>query len=142
MKTENDLNAYLSRGFKKYGSSLYAFKAADKYTSGMPDFLLWHAGVSYAIEVKFIKDLPKTKAGKILSHEFTPRQLTRMKQMAAAGVSCVGAVGIAGDGLYLVPLESLPEDGNWSLQAWESGAHAKLCFKETGKIMDVIGRCL
>lgn len=135
MKTENDLNAHLSKSFKKHGSSLFAFKVADKYTSGMSDFLVWHAGESYALEVKFIKAFPKTDAGKILSHEFSPRQLTRMRQMSSAGVRCLGAVGVHGEGLYLVPLTRLPDSGNWSLSEWKSADFRKVCFKETDRLM-------
>ena len=139
MKTENDLNAHISKALKKRAPSLFSFKAADKYTAGMPDFLVWHLGVSYALEVKYVKSLPAKPLALVLNHAFSPKQLAKMSQMQSAGVRCYGAVGVKDQGLYLIPLNKIPPSGNWRAKEWLPEATLHVDFKAVDSVFDILG---
>lgn len=114
MKTENDFNRYLSKELSKFHPHIHHFKASDKFTAGVSDFILWGRGTSLALEVKFIKDFPKGN-GQLLKHPFTGAQKTFMESIELAHHTACGLIAVgANKSMYLVPHEVIPENGNWT----------------------------
>ena len=114
MKNENDLNAWLSRQFKRRTPALHYLKTSDKYGIGIPDFLLWRGGVGGAMESKFIRDWPKKTASSLLRHPFSGPQITRLAEFRGAGAPSFGLVGVGSEkSLYLIESQHIPKGGNW-----------------------------
>lgn len=114
MRDENALNSHIGKQLTKLQPRGLAYmKAADKFRSGVSDFLVWWQGNSFAIEVKFIKDWPSDKA-KLLTHQFKPEQITFLENIDLSENGAFGLVGVDSERLmYLIPLELIPRSGNW-----------------------------
>ena len=119
-KTENDLNAYLSKQFKQIRPAIASVKLAEKFHIGISDFILLQGGRGTIMETKNIRDFPKSH-GKVLSHPFEPEQLSFLKRVALADVPVWGVVAVNQvETLWAFPLESIPESGNWQRQEFFS----------------------
>lgn len=115
MNTENEFNAYLTKEIRKLGTSYKAIKMSDRFKIGVPDWIMFHAGKSVAVEAKFARKLPQR--GKVLNHPVTGPQISYLKSLALAGVPGKVLIAASFDNLIrIVPLESLPEDGNFTTE--------------------------
>lgn len=133
MKNENEFNAYLTKEIRKLGSDYKAVKMCDRFKVGVPDWLIFYKGKPVAVEAKFVKNLPKTKAGKVLGHPVTGAQITFLKGMALAGVSGKIIIASLEESLVrVVPLEILPENGNFTLEEFKNLTETRSC-----KISDI-----
>jgi len=113
MKNENDFNRYLSKEFSKRSPELHYLKASDKFTAGVSDFLLWHAGRSAALECKFVSTWPSDKAN-LLKHTFTGAQKTFLESITLAHGRGVGLVAVGSEKMFYVFREAhIPTNGNW-----------------------------
>ena len=113
MKTENDFNGALSKKIRALGSGTFSFKASDKMTVGVSDFLIWRGGMTLALESKFIASTPSLKA-QLLQHPFSGAQLTFLESLALSGNKAFGLVGIEDKKMmYLIPWDQIPASGNW-----------------------------
>lgn len=116
-KTENEFNAFLSSEFKKLAPQLEAIKIADKFKSGLSDFLLWYDGASCALEVKFVKELPVRNDSMVLDHKFSGAQIRKMTRLVETGNRAMGVVAVKSlDLMFFIPFEILSEleEGNIS----------------------------
>lgn len=115
MKDENAFNAHLSKELKKLerpgADFTFYMKAADKFRSGVSDFIIWRRSLSIAIESKFTKLIGN---GLLLSHPFSGPQLTFLESIALSGNEAYGLVGIGEEkAMYLIPYKQIPREGNW-----------------------------
>lgn len=125
MRTENDYNAFLSKELRKRMDHLRFIKASDKHIGGVPDFIMWSDGTSRGFETKFINDFPKTERGKILSHVFKPKQITFLSDMQKTANYGFGGIFCKATGfLYVMSVESIPEDGNWTNGDFQALVHS------------------
>lgn len=118
MKDENAFNRHLGKELTKlHKKRVFHMKAADKFRSGVSDFLIWRVGSSLAIESKFVKDLgdaPKLSKKKLLSHAFSGEQITFLESIALSGNHAWGLVAIDEiRRMVMVPYREIPENGNW-----------------------------
>ena len=121
MKTEGQFNAYLSKEIKRYSPRVHVIKVADKFTTGISDFIIWCNGRSMGLESKFIDDLPKRKSTKIFSHPFSGAQVTFLESLNLAGSFGFGIVAIESQKkFYVIDYDRIPPGGNFTLEEWES----------------------
>lgn len=129
MQGENKFNAYLSEKIRKMGTGYYAMKTSDRFSLGVSDFIIFYQGRAVTIESKFIKALPK-REGLVLSHAFSPTQVSFMDHIGLAGVSCYGLIGI--DDLrtmVLVERKLIPATGNWKKPEFVDTMEKSATFK-------------
>lgn len=113
MKTENEFNAYLSKELKRWRPEVYTMKAADKFRTGVSDFILWGWGRSVALETKFIKEWPSER-GKLLKHPFTGPQLTFFRNIQGTGCHAFGLIAVKEERkMFAISAGHIPESGNW-----------------------------
>jgi len=122
MKTEGAFNAYLTKEFNKYKPNVYAVKLADKYKAGLSDFIIWMDKTSIALESKNVANW--NDKGKLLTHEFSPTQLSFFKKFMATNCKAFGLIAFDNPKLmFLVPADVLISlNGNLSgVQLLENG---------------------
>lgn len=114
MRTENEFNAKLGKDLRKLEpSGTMTLKVAEKYHIGVCDFFIWRNGRCAAVEVKFVRELPK-RNGKVLGHEFDGPQISFLKRIAASGSPAWGLIAIHEvKKIVLVPARDIPPEGNW-----------------------------
>jgi len=115
MKTENDFNRFLSAEIKRLSPTVFAFKSADKYGLGVPDYIIWGHGYSCVFESKFIQSLPDKPNTKILKHTFKRTQQSFMKNVMGASNPAWGIIGCKKNKIiYVIEATSIPESGNFT----------------------------
>jgi len=117
MKDENAFNQYLGKELTKmHQQRLYHMKAADKFRSGVSDFLIWKTFTSAAVECKFVggkEQLNSDSKKKLLSHPFTGEQITFLESIARTGNRAWGLVFFNfAKQMILIPWDKIPEGGN------------------------------
>lgn len=126
MKTENDFNAYLSKELRRYIPDLHFIKASDKHIAGVPDFILWSESTSRGLEVKFIKEFPKTERGKVLKHAFGGKQISFLSHMEKTANHGFGLTYCKENNfMYLCRVQDIPEDGNWKYGEFKQALESK-----------------
>lgn len=96
-------------GFKKnlihYYPTALIWTNSDMFRAGLPDTsALWNA-CFFAMELKFIKTLPKRKGSKCLKHEVTAAQLDFLRRTRETGqYSCV-VVGLQDVAVLMLDLK-------------------------------------
>lgn len=115
MRDENAFNAKIAEKLKRMEKPGPTFthylKAADRFRSGVSDFLIWRSGITLAMENKYIKGWGNPGAA-LLNHTFDGAQQTFLESQELAGCKAFGLVGVA-DGMYLIHRKQIPESGNW-----------------------------
>jgi len=103
----------MSRELKKI-RWIHFIKAADKYSPGISDFLIWGQGKGVFIENKFVKIRPSPNS-KLLTHPFSSKQVSFLRGMTiVSGCPAWGVIYIASEKtLHCVPSWLLPFEGNW-----------------------------
>lgn len=86
LEFKKDVREYLSGNCLVWSSS-------DRFTSGLPDFFILDRGHFVAVEAKFVKELPKRKSSKVLSHEVSPAQKLFLERVQANGQTGLIALG-------------------------------------------------
>lgn len=128
MKTENELNAALSKYFRSKMPKLHPVKVADKVTLGVSDFLLFCAFTSVGLEVKFVKELPMRDTSKVLTHEFSGAQLTFLESIELTGNRGYGLIGVREwDQMILIPQENM--QANFTLKELKNASTIGKVFK-------------
>jgi hypothetical protein len=131
MKTEGDFNAYLSKELRRFTPKVAVLKIADKFTTGISDFLIWANGRSLALESKFITELPTRATTKILSHPFSGAQTTFLETINLAGSISYGLIAIDSEKkFYLIYHSFIPQDGNFTRQQFEETPKAAFDYKD------------
>jgi len=120
MRDESAFNQYLGKELTKlHQQKLSHMKAADKFRSGVSDFLVWWMGTSLALECKFVKNtgqLPYDSKKKLLSHPFTGEQITFLEGISLSGNLAWGLVALDfSKQMILIPCREIPEVGNWRI---------------------------
>ena len=119
---------------RKLVPELHAAKVSDKHIAGIPDFLLWAVGTSRGLETKFFKGFPKTDRGKILTHNFKPKQVTFLNHMEKTANKGYGAIYCKENNfIYVVSVTNIPESGNWThgeFKAAVKAGHFKVFVKD------------
>jgi len=94
-------------GFKKefrdallgfYKDSAHVWTNNDMFRSGLPDFSALYQSDYFAIEAKYVKELPVRGTSKVLDHELTATQATflqRTQETGGYGVVLIGFADIA-----------------------------------------------
>lgn len=127
MNNENEFNAWLTKDIKKLGSSIKAVKFSDRFRPGVSDWLIFHNGITIAVESKAIKSLPKR--GNALKHPVTGPQMTFFESMRLAGIC--GFVIVAELDIRVItaiPYPHVPENGNFPVKEISSAEHfTKVC---------------
>lgn len=119
MKNENSFNAFLSQKLRTLQNSGYHhLKTSDRFTAGIPDFLIWGHGRSLALECKFIQHFPKTGGCLLLDkHPFTGPQRTYLESIGITKNRAFGLVVVwSANVMYLVPWDRIKE--NWTVEAF------------------------
>lgn len=133
MKTENDFNAYLTKEIRKLGTDYRAVKLCDRFKIGLADWLMFYKGKPVALEAKFVKTLPKTKAKKVLGHPITGPQISFLVGMELAGVRGFAIVASSSDSMMrLIPTHEIPPTGNFTLEEFLKLTETRSC-----KISDI-----
>ena len=116
MKTEHKFNAWLSKEFTRLEPGLTAYKTADKYTEGVPDFIVWASVRSAGIESKIAASMNGRGTRKFLKRPFTGPQRTWLRKIRGTGNPALGLVHVDEEELmFAVPYEDIPATGNWTL---------------------------
>jgi len=71
---ESDFKSSFRRDLKDYHKEAVIWTNTDRFVVGLPDFCVSHQGGFYAIEAKFVRELPKRKESKCLKHEVSAKQ--------------------------------------------------------------------
>jgi penicillin-binding protein-related factor A (putative recombinase) len=117
--TENKFNAKLSQYLRK--TKTHYVKVSDRTTVGISDFLIWHEGMSVALETKRIPCLPCKDTARILGHPFSRPQIRFLKNMILSGNLGYGLIAVDSEKtMYLIPTDEIPESGNWALDDFKS----------------------
>lgn len=125
MNNENDFNGYLSKEIRKLGTAYKAVKLSDKFKIGLPDWFMFHQGLTVAVESKFFQRFPKR--GRVLKHPVTGPQISYMKSLSLAGVPCKVIIGSSATGLvYVLDFVQVPQCGNFTVGDF---AEMKACCK-------------
>lgn len=121
MKTEGEFNAFLSKEFKKR-RGIVPIKTADKYRSGLSDFIILCDKNTVGIESKFsTKQLGG--AGSLITHPFSPVQLTFLHRIGSVGCGAYGLVGVKEEKvMYLVHYRDIPKTGWVSYDIMQASA--------------------
>lgn len=122
MKDENAFNRYLGKELTKLScNNTFYTKVADKFRTGVSDFIIWSCETSLAMESKFIKTFPTDKS-KLLKHPFSGQQITYMESVDLTGNFGFGLVGVYDiKKMYTVHYKSIPEEGNWNTGIFKEG---------------------
>jgi hypothetical protein len=85
-------------GFKKdliaaYPTALI-WTNSDMFRAGLPDLSALCSGSFYAMELKFIKKLPKRRSSKCLTHEVSPAQLEFLNKTRENGHYAAVIIGL------------------------------------------------
>lgn len=140
MKDENAFNAHISKELKKLERPgpdfTFYLKAADKFRSGVSDFIIWRRSLTIAIESKFAKVVGN---GLLLSHNFSGAQITFLESMALAGNEAYGLVGVGEEkAMYLVPYNQIPREGNWQAKEFFGKGFYSFSFGSVEPMLDHI----
>lgn len=112
MKTEHEFNKFLTRQFKILGTEYKAIKTSDRFKIGLPDWIVIHKGRTVAIEVKFVRSIPKK--GKLLKHEVSGAQRSNLTSFKLAGAPSFVLIGV-GDQKTMYVFRSL-DSGNITVE--------------------------
>ena len=142
MRDEKAFNSHLSKCFKameRPGEDFtFYMKAADKFRSGVSDFLLWRRGYSIALETKFVKKLGGDSS-LLLKHVFSGPQRTFLESVALSGNEAFGLVAVdEARTMYLIPSEEIPESGNWKTHEFLAQSFERYPFDEVKKMLSDI----
>ena len=124
MNNENEFNAWLTKDIRKLGTEIKAIKLSDRFRSGVSDWLIFHKGLTIAVESKAVKELPKR--GRALKHPVTGPQLSFFESMRLAGIC--GFVIVAEldiRAMTVIPYPSVPRSGNFTVEDILHAAHFK-----------------
>lgn len=96
---------------KEYPGS-FVWKTNDRFSLGMPDLIIIIDGTLYAVEAKAMS-LHCSK-DKVLSHPFSPVQISVLKQIEKAGGVSMGAIFVPSGGALIVRTDQFNKDGNFT----------------------------
>lgn len=138
MKDENAFNSHLSKELKRLERTgpdfTFYMKAADKFRSGVSDFLIWRKSLTIAVESKFTKTAGN---GLLLSHPFSGPQLTFLESIALSGNEAYGLIGIGEEkAMYLVPYKRIPKEGNWQSKDFFESRFYSFSFGSVEPLLD------
>lgn len=109
MKNENELNSELSKEFKRREPKIKSVKTSDRISVGISDFTLYGNGLSCALEVKFVKELPARDNSAILGHKFDGAQITHLESIWLTGNNAFGLIGVLPEKMmYLFDMTNCP----------------------------------
>lgn len=114
-------------------------KASDKYKAGVSDFLIWTNGLSLAMEVKFIKTIPKPTI-KLLGHTFSTEQISFLQGFdILGGGKAFGLIGVDCEKkVYPVWWKDIPSKGNWKTEKFFEQHKTCFDFKDIPGLMDYL----
>lgn len=138
MKTENDFNAFLGKELRllqKPPAWTFYMKAADKFRSGVSDFLIFHARTTLALENKFIREWPGDNV-LLLSHEFDGTQQTFLESVSLSGNRAFGLVGVGSEkAMYAIHWSYIPKKGNWKTREFKEAHTIRYGFDEVSRML-------
>lgn len=137
MKNENAFNAFLSNKLRTLQNHGYHhLKTSDRFTAGIPDFLIWGHGKSLALEVKFIQHIPSNGCFLLQKHPFTGAQRTYLESIGLTGNRAFGLIGVQSEEvLYLIEWKHLEE--NWVAEKFNDVPHRTFPFSHWRGMIDV-----
>lgn len=93
MRIETDFSHFITKNLRRQ-KGMHFIKVADKFKTGISDFLLWFEGSSCALEIKFVQALPAKPTSQALSHPFSLSQIGFLSDVKDTGNKGYGLVGI------------------------------------------------
>lgn len=119
-------------------------RAADQFTLGIPDLLIWRKGlkeniaVTYAIEAKQLNPLMKDpyhkgrRTGSMLKHPFRGPQISMMRNLSSNGCRSYGIVRVSDDTAIKIHPDKIPKEGNFVYEQLFDGTLGMLFQREAG----------
>ncbi len=139
MKDENEFNSKISKALKPLETRenfTFAVKAADKFRSGVSDFMIYRGGRATALENKFLRKWPSDRS-KLLSHPFSGPQITYLESLKLAGCGAYGMIGVEEEkAMFLIPQTHIPENGNWKTGEFKSRAFQRIDWLDVDSLLE------
>ncbi len=116
----------LLKSIKNLSSKAAYIRAVDKFTLGIPDILAWipmpnSTPWMFAIEAKALAPLMPDpyhrgrRTGQMLKHPFTGPQISKLRELKAAGVEAFGLVRVSEDAAFRIEPEKINDrTGNFT----------------------------
>lgn len=137
MNDEHDFNKVVSSFLDKKAPNLTFIKSSDKYTIGIPDFIVWADGTSYVFESKFIQKMPMREKSKILAHKFKGPQYTFLQRIKRAGCLAIGLIAVKEEERIYV-INNVPKSGNFTLEEFRHQNFKGFYFEEINELFHYI----
>lgn len=94
---------------KSYGDDTFIWPLSDRYNVGYPDTeAVWEKNF-FAIEAKYVSQVPKRDSSKLLSHELTAKQSEHLFKVYRSGNKAIILVGMK-DIAVAVPYHLWPQE--------------------------------
>lgn len=137
--TENDFNSeVLSKGLRRLSPEVHYYKASDKFTVGVSDYIIWGWGQSAVLESKFVAEWPGPNR-ELLKHEFKGAQTTFLESVALTKNRAWGCIGIGEEKkIYVFSHLQIPPGGNWKTSQFQYMQYKSFGFKD----VDLLARWL
>jgi hypothetical protein len=89
-----------------FGSEVMVWTNNDMFRIGLPDFSATFRGSFFAVEAKFIKELPKRGSSKVLTHEVSEAQLSFLRGIRETGCFSAVLIGLKDVAVVMLDLKS------------------------------------